>query len=62
MDLQFLLLTFSGIFTGILAGFFGIGGGTVLVPLLIALGYTPLQAVATSSLAIAITAIKIASC
>jgi uncharacterized membrane protein YfcA len=33
----------------------GIGGGTVLVPILVTLGYAPIQAVATSSLAIIIT-------
>jgi uncharacterized protein len=48
----------GGLFSGILAGFLGIGGGTVLVPLQIALGYPPLQSVATSSLAIIITAIS----
>lgn len=48
----------SGLFAGILAGFLGIGGGTVLVPLLVALGYQPVQAVATSSLSIVITAIS----
>ena len=36
----------------------GIGGGTVLVPILVALGYTPIQSVATSSLAILITSIS----
>jgi len=45
-----------GIFSGVLAGFLGIGGGTVLVPMLLALEATPVQAVATSSLAILITA------
>ncbi|MEM9137221.1 MAG: sulfite exporter TauE/SafE family protein [Cyanobacteria bacterium P01_F01_bin.42] len=54
--IQLGLMAISGIFTGILAGFLGIGGGTVLVPLLVLWGYSPLQAVATSSLAIAITA------
>ena len=50
------VLGISGLFSGILAGFLGIGGGTVLVPLLVALGYEPKQAVATSALAITITA------
>ena len=53
---NWLLLVISGLIAGILAGLLGIGGGTVLVPLQLAFGYTPLQAVATSSLAIVITA------
>ncbi len=48
----------SGLFSGLLAGLLGIGGGTVLVPLLVALNYTPVQAVATSSLAIVITSLS----
>jgi uncharacterized protein len=52
------LLAVGGLIAGILAGFLGIGGGTVLVPLLVALGYTPVQAVATSSLAILITSVS----
>lgn len=48
----------AGLFSGILAGLLGIGGGTVLVPILLAMNYTPLQAVATSSLAIVITSIS----
>jgi hypothetical protein len=48
----------AGLFAGILAGLLGIGGGTVLVPILIALGYSPIQAVATSSLAIIITSLS----
>ncbi len=55
---NWLLLVLGGLFSGILAGFLGIGGGTVLVPIQIALGYTPVQAVATSSLAIVITALS----
>jgi len=51
-------LAIGGLFSGVLAGFLGIGGGTVLVPLLVTLGYTPVQSVATSSLAILITSIS----
>ncbi|NCJ05570.1 TSUP family transporter [Synechococcales cyanobacterium C] len=46
----------GGLASGILAGFLGIGGGTLLVPLLVTLQFSPVQAVATSSLAILITA------
>jgi uncharacterized protein len=55
---ELLILAAAGLFAGILAGFLGIGGGTVLVPLLVALKYAPVQAVATSSLSIVITAIS----
>ena len=55
---ELLILGAAGLFAGILAGFLGIGGGTMLVPLLVTLKYEPLQAVATSGLSIAITAIS----
>ncbi|MEG4986655.1 sulfite exporter TauE/SafE family protein [Microcoleus sp. BR0-C5] len=55
---ELLMLGAAGIFAGILAGFLGIGGGTVLVPLLVALNYAPVEAVATSGLSIVITAIS----
>lgn len=48
----------GGLFSGILAGLLGIGGGSILVPMLVTWGYTPIQSVATSSLAILITAIS----
>ncbi len=54
--LELSLLAGGGLLAGILAGFLGIGGGTVLVPLLVALAYQPVQAVATSSLVILVTA------
>lgn len=55
---QGLLFAFAGLVAGILAGFLGIGGGTVLVPFLVALNYSPVQSVATSSLSILITSIS----
>ncbi len=53
---SWLILLGGGLLSGILAGFLGIGGGTILVPLQKALGFTTIEAVATSSLAIVITA------
>ena len=50
-----ILLALGGLFSGTLAGFLGIGGGVVLVPMMVAFGYTPVQSVATSSLAILVT-------
>lgn len=47
-----------GLFSGLLAGILGIGGGTVLVPIIKSLGYSPVQAVATSSLAIIMTSLS----
>jgi hypothetical protein len=55
---ELLILGAAGLFAGILARFFGIGGGTAIVPLLVALNYAPVQAVATSGLSIVITAIS----
>lgn len=49
---NWLILAIGGIFSGILAGILGIGGGFIIVSLLVALGYSPIQAVATSSLVI----------
>ncbi|MEM6835912.1 MAG: sulfite exporter TauE/SafE family protein [Cyanobacteria bacterium P01_C01_bin.120] len=59
MDLgQLVALIVAGLFAGVLAGLLGIGGGTVMVPILLLLGYAPIQAVATSSLAIVVTSLS----
>ena len=52
MVLTYVLLLFSGLFIGIAASFTGLGGGFLMVPLLITLGYTAQKAVGTSFLAI----------
>ena len=46
------LLPLLGILVGVAASFSGLGGGFVVVPLLVALGYTPQRAVGTSFVAI----------
>nr|MDF0370149.1 TSUP family transporter [Nodosilinea sp. TSF1-S3] len=49
-----LVLALAGLLAGVLAGFLGIGGGTVMVPVMVALGPSGVQAVGTSTLAIAL--------
>ena len=58
MKIIWLILILTGLISGILAGLLGIGGGVILVPILVTLGILPVKAVATSSLAILITAIS----
>lgn len=55
---NWLILASGGLVSGILAGLLGIGGGVILVPLLVTLGYAPVKAVATSSLAILVTSVS----
>lgn len=57
-EYNWLILAIGGLISGIISGLLGIGGGIVTIPLMIALGYTPVQAIATSSLFIAITSIS----
>ncbi|MBE9138062.1 sulfite exporter TauE/SafE family protein [Nodosilinea sp. LEGE 07088] len=52
-----LILALAGLSAGVLAGFLGIGGGTVMVPVMVAVGLSGVQAVGTSTLAIAIIAL-----
>jgi uncharacterized membrane protein YfcA/ABC-type phosphate transport system substrate-binding protein len=56
--MSLLILVIGGLVSGVLAGLLGVGGGVVLVPLLITLGYSPIEAVATSSLVIVISSIS----
>jgi len=58
MIASWLILWIGGLGSGILAGLLGIGGGAVLVPFLVALGYQPVVSIATSSLAILVTSIS----
>lgn len=51
------MLLAVGTFAGVLAGFLGIGGGTVMVPVMVALGLSGVEAVGTSTLAILIIAL-----
>ncbi len=53
--MDWLILAVGGIFSGILSGLLGIGGGFIIVSLLVALGYAPIKAVATSSLVIVLS-------
>lgn len=56
--IHWLVLSIGGFIAGLLAGLLGIGGGTILVPVLMGLNYTYAQAVATSSLAIVLTSLS----
>lgn len=53
-----LILASGGFLSGILSGLLGIGGGFIVVSLLVALGYTPIQAIATSTLVIVMSSIS----
>jgi uncharacterized membrane protein YfcA len=39
-----MVLIGAGVVSGIFAGLLGIGGGVILVPFLVMLGFTPIQA------------------
>lgn len=48
--MEFLLFILLGFSISMLSGFFGIGGGLVLTPVLLLIGYTPIEAISTSLL------------
>lgn len=58
MSWQNLLLLLVGLGVGLVAAFTGLGGGIVMVPLLLALGYEAQKAVGTSFLAIVIISLS----
>ena len=58
MQAQWIIMVISGILVGIGASFTGLGGGFLMVPLLIFLGYSAQKAVGTSFLGILIISIS----
>jgi len=58
MNLDMLMLVAGGILVGIGASFTGLGGGFLVVPLLLFLGYSAQKTVGTSFLAILIISIS----
>jgi uncharacterized membrane protein YfcA len=58
MNVNFLVIIVSGVLGGIGASFTGRGGGFLMVPLLLAMGYTAQKAVGTSFLGILIISVS----
>lgn len=58
MDIQLLLMPVFGVIVGAAASFSGLGGGFLVVPLLLFLGYSAQKSVGTSFLVILIIAIS----
>jgi uncharacterized membrane protein YfcA len=58
MNANVLVMIFLGILVGIGAAFSGLGGGFLMVPLLLLLGYTAQKSVGTSFLAIIIISLS----
>jgi uncharacterized membrane protein YfcA len=58
VNLQMLLLALMGIVVGVGASFTGLGGGFLMIPLLLFMGYTAQKSVGTSFLAILVISIS----
>jgi uncharacterized membrane protein YfcA len=58
MDLNLILIPLSGVLVGIGASFTGLGGGFLMIPLLLTLGYSAQKAVGTSFMAILVISIS----
>ncbi len=58
MTLNYLWLVLGGTFIGMAAAFAGLGGGFLMVPLLLVMGYTAQKAVGTSFLAILVISVS----
>lgn len=58
MTLQIIWMLLAGIVVGIGASFSGLGGGFLMVPLLLMLGYSAQKAVGTSFLAIVVISLS----
>jgi len=58
MDIHIIAYIFLGVFTGLAASFTGLGGGFVMVPVMLFLGYPAQKAVGTSFLAILVISVS----
>jgi uncharacterized membrane protein YfcA len=58
MNANILMMVVCGVFVGIGASFSGLGGGFLVVPLLLVLGYSAQKSVGTSFLAIVVISIS----
>ena len=58
MNLNYLLMIVGGVIVGVGASFTGLGGGFLIIPLLLILGYPAQKAVGTSFLAILVISIS----
>ena len=58
MNLNYLLMVLGGVLVGVGASFTGLGGGFLIIPLLLLLGYPAQRAVGTSFLAIVVISLS----